>query len=99
LLDVATLNRRHRDRLALFEIGNVYFQGEQADGLPDELRRLGILLTGPREPLSWESGDHGLMDFFDLKGVIESLVAGLPLAEVTYEPPSPEAQHPSFTPG
>ena len=99
LLDVATLNLRHHDRLALFEIGNVYFQGEQADGLPDEQRRLGLLLTGPREPLAWEGSDRSPMDFFDLKGVIESLVAGLPLAEVTYEPPAPEEQHPSFTPG
>src|SRR5213076_1726332 len=61
LLDVATLNIRHHDRLALFEIGNVYFRGEQEDGLPDEQRRLGLLLTGPREPVSWEDGDHGLM--------------------------------------
>jgi len=96
---VAVLNLRHHDRLALFEIGTVYFQGEQADGLPDEQRRLGLLLTGPRQPLAWEGADQSPMDFFDLKGVIESQVAGLPLAEVTYEPPAPEEQHPSFTPG
>ncbi len=99
LLDVASLNLRHHDRLALFEIGTVYFKGEQADGLPDEQRRLGLLLTGPREPLAWEGSDRTPMDFFDLKGVLESLLAGLPLAEVTYEPPAPEEQHPSFTPG
>ena len=99
LLDVAALNSRHHDRLALFEIGTVYFQGEQADRLPDEQRRLGLLLTGPRTPLAWAGGDHRPMDFFDLKGVIEALVAGLPLNEATYEPPAPEEQHPSFTPG
>jgi phenylalanyl-tRNA synthetase beta chain len=99
LLDVVTLNIRHHDRLALFEIGNVYFKGEQEEELPDEQRRLGIVLTGPREPLSWVESDPGPLDFFDLKGVIESLVAGLSLADVTYEPPAPEEQHPSFTPG
>jgi phenylalanyl-tRNA synthetase beta chain len=99
LLDVAALNIRHHDRLALFEIGTVYFQGEQADRLPDEQRRLGLLLTGPRAPLSWAGGDHSPMDFFDLKGVIDSLARGLPLTEFTYEPPAPDEQHPSFTPG
>jgi phenylalanyl-tRNA synthetase beta chain len=99
LLDVVTLNIRHHDRLALFEIGTVYFKGEQDEELPDEQRRLGLVLTGPREPLSWVEADRSPMDFFDLKGVIESLVAGLSLAGVAYEPPAPEEQHPSFTPG
>jgi phenylalanyl-tRNA synthetase beta chain len=99
LLEVAALNLRHHDRLALFEIGNVYFQSEQADALPDEKRRLGLLLTGPREPLSWAGGDHTPMDFFDLKGVVEALAAGLPVAEVSYAAPAPEELHPSFTPG
>jgi phenylalanyl-tRNA synthetase beta chain len=99
LLDVATLNIHHHDRLALFEIGIVYFKGEQEEELPDEQRRLGIVLTGPREPLSWVGADRDPLDFFDLKGVIESLVTGLSLTDVTYEPPAPEEQHPSFTPG
>jgi len=99
LLDVAALNIRHHDRLALFEIGTVYFQGEQENGLPDEQRRLGLLLTGPREPLGWAGADRSLMDLFDLKGVLESLAAGLPLADVSYEPPAPGEHHPSFTPG
>jgi len=99
LLDVVALNIRHHDRLALFEIGTVYFKGENEAGLPDELRRLGIVLTGAREPLDWQGADRGPMDFFDLKGVIETLAAGLPLDEVAYEPPAPGEQHPSFMPG
>ena len=99
LLDVVALNLRHHDRLALFEIGLVYFQGEQENGLPDEQRRLGIVLTGPREALTWAGADRSPMDFFDLKSVVEALAAGLPLENVSYEPPAPEDQHPSFTPG
>jgi len=98
-ITLATLNLRHHDRLALFEVGTVYFQGEQENGLPDEQRRLGLLLTGPREPLGWAGADRGSLDFFDLKGVIEALAEGLPLAEVSFEPPVPGDTPPSFTPG
>ncbi len=104
VLDVLASNSRLRERLALFEIGLVYLPGEHDDGvpetgLPDEHRRVVVALTGPRDPQAWQGSDRSLMDFFDLKGVVELLVAGLHLAGVSYAPPEPEAQHPSFLPG
>jgi phenylalanyl-tRNA synthetase beta chain len=99
VLDVIAHNLRHHERLALFEIGPVYLMGEDDEGLPDEQRRLVIALTGPRDPLAWQGADRGPMDFFDLKGIVETLVAGLPLEGVSYAAPEPEAQHPSYTPG
>jgi phenylalanyl-tRNA synthetase beta chain len=99
VLDVIALNIRHHERLALFEIGPVYLSGENEDGLPDERRRLVIALTGPRDPLAWQGSDRAPMDYFDLKGVVEALVEGLPLENVSYEPPEAEAQHPGYTPG
>ena len=46
--------------------------------LPDEPRRLGILLTGKRTVSGW-MGANGSdnIDFFDLKGVVEGLLHGL----------------------
>ena len=58
-----------------------------------------LVLTGPRAPLAWQGADRGLLDFFDLKGVVEALVSGLHLAGASYTPPEPEGQHPSYMPG
>ncbi len=99
VLDIVSTNSRLRDRLALFEIGNVYLPGEHENGLPDEHRRVVVALTGPRDPRAWQGSDRGLMDFFDLKGAVELLVAGLHLDGASYAPPEPEAQHPSLLPG
>jgi phenylalanyl-tRNA synthetase beta chain len=99
LLDVIAANIRQRERLALFEIGPVYLPSENPAGLPDERLRLAIALTGPRDPLAWQGSDRAPMDFFDLKGLVEALVAGLLLTGATYSAPGPEEQHPSFMPG
>ncbi|HXF63835.1 MAG TPA: phenylalanine--tRNA ligase subunit beta [Caldilineaceae bacterium] len=69
-------NLRYTDRLAIFEVGRVYLP-EEGDGvLPKEERRVSILLCGPRRPASFYNpdGDDEPMDFFDLKGVVETLL-------------------------
>jgi phenylalanyl-tRNA synthetase beta chain len=94
VLEVAAANARARDRLALFEIAPVYLV-EEEETLPNEPRRCAIVLTGAREGLSWKTSDRAPMDFFDLKGVVEALVAGLHIANVTYA----AGTHPTFMPG
>lgn len=69
-------NIRFTDRLASFEVGRVYLP-ELGDGvLPFEERHVCILLCGPRHPADFyhpdSEGDE--MDFFDLKGVVETLL-------------------------
>ncbi|HLF02505.1 MAG TPA: phenylalanine--tRNA ligase subunit beta [Anaerolineales bacterium] len=93
-LEAAAHNLRLRDRVALYEIGAVYLASEGGQ-LPDEPRRLTMIMAGPRESEGWQESDRAPMDFFDLKGVIESLVDGLHLSEVVHEP----GEHPSFRPG
>ncbi|HKZ68706.1 MAG TPA: hypothetical protein VJ020_01420, partial [Anaerolineales bacterium] len=93
-LEAAANNLRLRDRVALYEIGAVYLASEGGQ-LPDEPRRLTVIMAGPRESEGWQESDRAPMDFFDLKGVIESLVDGLHLSEVVHEP----GEHPSFRPG
>ena len=77
LLDTVAANARHTERQLLFEIGQVYLPRPD-EPLPDELGRLGIALTGPRGVAQWQ-GDtpSGLLDFFDLKGVIEAALRDL----------------------
>ena len=78
-LESLQYNVRYTDRLAMFEVGRVYLP-ETGDGrLPHEDRRLAIVLTGPREPVSFyaPAGSSAAMDFYDLKGVVETLLTRL----------------------
>jgi phenylalanyl-tRNA synthetase beta chain len=63
--------------------------------LPDEVRRLTIVMSGPREPESWKKSDRTPVDFYALKGVIEALLSALNIAGAAYEP----AEHPTYYPG
>jgi phenylalanyl-tRNA synthetase beta chain len=86
-----TMNARERDRVAIFEIGRVYLApdrpGENGRWLPDEPRRLGVMLAGPRAAEAWTSPTSEPLDFFDMKGVVEALLARLGLAgKVSYAP-------------
>jgi phenylalanyl-tRNA synthetase beta chain len=93
-LNTARENLRFVDRVAIFEIGAVYLPVADQT-LPDEPRHLSVVMTGPREPESWIAGqDRTPMDFYDLKGVVEALLAGLGLSGV-FEP----GKHPAFHPG
>ena len=87
-------NARLRQRIALFEIGPVFFASEQG-ALPDELQRLGIVMSGPRALPGWQPADSAGMDFYDLKGVVHALLEGLHIAALSYEP----ATYPVFHPG
>ena len=68
--------------------------GEQ---LPDEPRPLALVLCGTRQPEHWGDAGKtpgGRLDFFDLKGVVASLVEALHLPEVTYRPATVPYLHP-----
>ncbi len=62
--------------IRLFEIGKVFLPEDK--DLPEEREMLCALLSGTRTELSWQSDDESL-DFFDAKGVVESLVNQLGL--------------------
>lgn len=94
VLDTAERNARISSRLAMFELGPI-FMGSEEPGLPDELKRLGIVLSGQRELAGWQPADTAAMDFYDMKGVIEGLLEGLRIADIRYE----TGEHPTFHPG
>jgi phenylalanyl-tRNA synthetase beta chain len=80
-LENAAYNYRYAQRLASFEIGRVYLPEKGVDKRPLEEHRLSILLTGPRRPASVHSDPAGAepFDFFDVKGMLETLFARLGL--------------------
>jgi phenylalanyl-tRNA synthetase beta chain len=94
LLEVAERNAHLRERMSLFEIGPIFLASEEGD-LPDELQRLSLVLTGPRALGGWQKADSTPMDFYDLKGILEGLFAGLRIQDVRYEP----SKYPIFHPG
>jgi phenylalanyl-tRNA synthetase beta chain len=94
VLEVMASNTRHRDRVWLFEIGQVFLTGEN-NLLPDEVRHLVIAVTGPREPEGWKGADTTNVDFYDLKGIVEDLLDGLHVSDIDIEP----TEHPSYYPG
>jgi phenylalanyl-tRNA synthetase beta chain len=76
-------NARFAQRLATFEVGRVYLPEQSPDNVrPLEDRRVSLLLTGPRREVNVNADVSGgeAMDFFDLKGVIETLLERLGFA-------------------
>jgi phenylalanyl-tRNA synthetase beta chain len=91
-LENLAYNYRYTQRYPIFEIGRVYLP-ENGDGVhPQEDSRLCILLTGPRRPSSLYADPAGAenFDFFDLKGIIETLLQrlGFITRDVEYIPES-----------
>lgn len=95
VLDTAERNARLRERLALFEIGPQFLPGQGEDGLPEEQTCLAIVLAGPRAFAGWQPADTAPMDFYDLKGLLITLLEGLGIREGQVE----AAEHPTFHPG
>lgn len=96
LLDIAAYNRnRKEENVALFEIGSVFQSDEEVlTKQPHELPVLGLLLTGDRGEKRWNVPAEKV-DFFDLKGVVESVFDYLGLGDmVTYEANKPQGFHP-----
>lgn len=96
LLDMAQYNRnRKQEDLALFEIGTV-FQGidEKMLKQPRELPALGLLLAGNRSAKRWNAPAEKV-DFFDLKGALESVFDYLGIADrISYAADEPQGFHP-----
>jgi phenylalanyl-tRNA synthetase beta chain len=93
LLETVERNSRIRPRMALFEVGPIFMASETGER-PDELQRLAIVLTGPRSLPGWQKSNTDTMDFYDLKGIISSMLQELHI-DFQVEP----ADHPTFHPG
>jgi phenylalanyl-tRNA synthetase beta chain len=86
-------SKRNKAGLRFFEIGRRYLPAGETN-LPDERRSVGIVLCGPAE-ISWISELARPADFYDLKGIIETLLADLKITRYRFTP----TQHPTFHPG
>jgi len=94
LLETLRDNLRFTSRVAIFEVGRVYLP-QPGQELPDEPRRLGMAMSGPRRSVTWAGGASELLDFYDLKGVVETLLDRLHLTDSAFVP----TEHPTFQSG
>ena len=98
VLEVAIENLKTSEDVRLFEVGFVY-RPKDGSLLPEEPRRLAIVLSGRRQSEFWTdskaaAADGQKVDFFDLKGIVQSLVSDLHLAKATYRKSEVGWMHP-----
>jgi phenylalanyl-tRNA synthetase beta chain len=95
VLEVVAKNLQHTEDVRLFEIGTVYLPKEGRP-LPEEQPRLALVITGWCETESWQGAGERResLDFWDIKGVVESLASDLHLPEVSYRKSAAPYLHP-----
>jgi phenylalanyl-tRNA synthetase beta chain len=96
VLEVTAANLRHTEDVRFFEVGPVFLT-RAGEKLPDEPRRLAVVMCGRRRPAYWAESAEGpgpALDFFDLKGVMEALVNDLHLPTCSYQPAQAAYLHP-----
>ncbi|HSQ25528.1 MAG TPA: phenylalanine--tRNA ligase subunit beta [Anaerolineales bacterium] len=93
LMEIVERNARLRERIALFEIGPQFVADPEGD-LPQEPIHLAIALNGRRTLPTWQGFDEGVMDFYDLKGILSELFDSLHLASVRFTPGERPSMHP-----
>ena len=94
MLAAIAANVRTVERVALFEIGKVFWP-LPGKSLPAEPEHIAIGLAGARDAGAWLNRVPEPMDFLDLKGVVEALLDHLGLlADARFEP----VLHPLFGP-
>jgi len=97
LIDATAENLKHERTVRLFEIGHVYL-GTAPDALPDEPSTLGLVFAGQREAFDRfhpraETSDQ--LDYFDMKGVIDAVLARHQHPALTWS----RLEHPALHPG
>ncbi len=92
LLQALQRNFFHGRRdVKLFELGRV-FKSASSGVRPDEREVLGVVMSGALVAEAWR--DQRQIDFYDLKGVIESVMGSLHISGFTIERASVEYLHP-----
>ena len=88
---------RKNEDVRLFEVAPVFYpKNLPVTELPLEKQKLAGLLMGRREPKGW-SQNPAQVDFYDAKGIVEELLAGLSINNYFVEAGEHYALHPGKT--
>jgi phenylalanyl-tRNA synthetase beta chain len=106
LITAVAENLKHQKSVRLFEIGHTFF-GTEPNELPHEPSHLAIVAAGYREDfdrfapqirkLSAKESAAQMLDFFDVKGALDTAITRASNAEITYESTTHPALHPGRT--
>lgn len=98
LLDTATFNRnRMIEDISLFEIGSVFLtEQSELQALPEEQPMLAVLCSGLQHKVHW-SAAATQTDFYDMKGIAESIFAFFGIDGVDFRAAQPPGFHPGRT--
>ncbi|MGB8956514.1 MAG: phenylalanine--tRNA ligase subunit beta, partial [Tumebacillaceae bacterium] len=99
LVEVVQYNRnRKQNDLALFEVGKVFVPNADATQLPTEVMQVAGIFTGAFGASG--VGEKGRpVDFYTVKGILETLLEGLGITDITYERVVWAGMHPGRTAG
>ncbi len=93
---VRNLSRKNED-LKIFEIGAVFLPEElPLKDLPQEPVMLCGAMIGKRHTLAWNQS-RDMVDFYDAKGAVEAILAGLGISDYIVEAGENSALHPGKT--
>ena len=93
---VRNFSRKNND-IKLFDIAPVFLpHALPLTELPEERLMVAGLITGRREEVGWNQGNE-MVDFFDMKGIVEELFRVLGIAKYTVEAGEHFAMHPGKT--
>ncbi len=96
VIEATRNNCRHAETVRLFEVGTAFLTDPTRGPFPREQRRVSLGVAGKRTETHWEDGEQaqpGYIDFFDMKGVVESLLAGLGIQGAKFQQPGTPAPH------
>lgn len=95
LLKAARLNQDNLPSITdvrLFELGRTFAWSDPQAKLPEQVRRVGVMMRGRRHPAAWNA-EAGALDAYDLKAVVESMLEDFG-AEVRYDAAEVSWLHP-----
>lgn len=93
---VRNISRKNED-IRLFEVAPVFYpKALPVTEQPDEVLKLAGIITGRRNSMGWNQGNE-LVDFYDMKGIVEALLAHLSISKYTVEAGEHYAMHPGKT--
>jgi len=78
-------SKQRNENLEIFELGKVFLYSPTADPdqLPEEIEMISGLWTGARQVRAWHFKESKV-DFYDMKGVVEAVCAGLSITGVRF---------------
>lgn len=96
VVEAASQNLRNAPTVRLFEVGTAFLADASRAPFPREDRRVAIALAGNRHGSHWQDGQAGQpgeIDFFDLKGILESFLAAMGVQGARFVQPASPAPH------